>query len=98
LYPEFEADILASSACTFAGDAVKFRQLSASLSESFLVVYAKHVLVYWSVYHSDSDSDSGPPQGRKEYVFSNKKDAVDAFKNLLREKVSILFAITFSAY
>jgi len=42
--------------------------------------------------HSDSDSDSGPQQSKKEYVFTNKKDAVDAFKNLLRDKVSILFA------
>lgn len=35
---------------------------------------------------SDSDSDSEPPQGKKEYVFTNKKDAVDAFKSLLKDK------------
>jgi len=39
------------------------------------------------VSYSDSDSDSGPAQGKREYIFTNKKDAVDAFKNLLREKV-----------
>lgn len=48
--------------------------------------------VYCGMSHSDSDSDSGPQQSKKEYVFTNKKDAVDAFKNLLRDKVSILFA------
>ena len=42
---------------------------------------------------SDSDSDSGSPQGKKEYVFTNKKDAVEAFKNLLRDKVSISFVV-----
>jgi len=40
------------------------------------------------VSFSDSDSDSGSPPGKKEYIFTNKKDAVDAFKNLLRDKVS----------
>jgi len=38
--------------------------------------------------YSDSDSDSGPAPDKNEYIFANKKDAVEAFKNLLREKVS----------
>jgi len=50
----------------------------------------KSVVVCCGTSHSDSDSDSGPPQGKKEYIFTNKKDAVDAFKNLLRDKVSVL--------
>jgi len=42
----------------------------------------------YDVSSSDSDSDPEPPQGRKEYIFTNKKDAVDAFKTVLRDKVS----------
>ena len=40
---------------------------------------------------SDSDSDSGSAAaaaGKKEFIFTTKKDAVEAFKNLLRDKAS----------
>jgi len=47
-------------------------------------------MVYCGMSHSDSDSDSGPSEGKKEYIFTNKKDAVEAFKNLLRDKVSVM--------
>lgn len=57
-----------------------------------IVFIVNSVMVYCHVY-SDSDSDSGTLQSKKEYVFTNKKDAVEAFKNLLRDKVSIICRI-----
>ena len=69
-----------------------FYQLSNSRSMHlvivWLLVFVNSVLVYCGMSLSDSDSDSEPPQGKKEYVFTNKKDAVDAFKSLLKDKVS----------
>jgi len=48
------------------------------------------------MFCSDSDSDSEPAPGKKEYIFTTKKDAVDAFKNLLRDKVSGTIAVVCS--
>ena len=41
-----------------------------------------------SVFSSESEGDSSSP--KKEYHFKNRKEAIEAFKNLLREKVERL--------
>jgi len=58
-----------------------------------LPVCVNTAVVNCVMLYSDSDSDSGPPvPGKKEYIFTNKKDAVEAFKNLLRDKVTSAMA------
>lgn len=37
---------------------------------------------------SDHETEQMSQKEKKEYVFTNKKDAVEAFKALLREKVA----------
>lgn len=67
---------------TLASIALPPPATSASVSASAATSSSPAV----DVSDSDSDSDSGPTPGKKEYIFTNKKDAVDAFKNLLRDK------------
>ena len=38
---------------------------------------------------SDDDDDDDVEEPVKEYVYSNKKDATDGFKEMLRERVTI---------
>ena len=42
----------------------------------------------WFVDFSSEATVTAAQPEKKEYVFKNKKEAIEAFKNLLREKVS----------
>ena len=42
-------------------------------------------------FSSESEEEAPPP--KKEYHFKNKKEAIEAFKTLLKEKVQSLFCL-----
>ena len=49
-------------------------------------------IVDWCCSDSEPETE---PTAKKEYVFTNKKDAIEAFKNLLRDKVKYHLFVKF---
>lgn len=49
------------------------------------------VVLGFCCFSSESEEEAPPP--KKEYHFKNKKEAIEAFKTLLKEKVQSLFCL-----
>ena len=59
----------------------------------FLMLMILQLLQLFSICCFSSESEEEAPPPKKEYHFKNKKEAIEAFKTLLKEKVQSLFGL-----